>query len=180
MPVVFDWKEEDFQTLIGNCPDEPVTPYILKYVPKEGRVLEAGCGSGRFVYYLNGLGYDITGIEINPQTVEVLNRRYPELDIVQGDVRRLPFPDESFSGLLSLGVIEHVVEGLDEPIREMFRVLTRKGYALVIVPSFNTVRKIKHAIGVYHAGEFAKSLTLVRKLFGKPPRNPQCSTEESR
>jgi SAM-dependent methyltransferase len=167
--IVFEWKQEDFQKLVGNCPDEPVTPYIFKYFSKEDRLLEAGCGSGRYVYYLKNLGYDITGIEINQKTVDVLNELHPDLDIIQGDVRKLPFSDESISGILSLGVIEHVIEGLDGPIKEMHRVLRKGGYALVIVPSFNFVRRIKYMLGVYHIMGLLRYSSLVRIIFGKAP-----------
>lgn len=168
MSVIFKWKQEDFQKLIENCPSEPVTPYIFKYMSKDGQLLEAGCGSGRFVYYLNSLGYKIAGIEINKQTVDVLNKVFPSLDISQGDVRKLPFPDNSISGILSLGVIEHIIEGLDVPINEMYRVLKKGSYALVIVPSFNYIRRIKYLLGIYHIRTLLTRINLIRKIFGKP------------
>jgi len=168
MSVIFKWKQEDFQKLIENCPSEPVTPYIFKYMPKDVQLLEAGCGSGRFVYYLNILGYKITGLEINEGTVITLNKIFPHLDIIHGDVRRLPFPDESMSGILSLGVIEHVIEGLDGPIYEMYRVLKKGSYALIIVPSLNYIRRIKYPLGIYHIRTCLKRSNFIRKIFRKP------------
>ncbi len=168
MSVSFKWKQEDFRKLIECCPSEPVTPYIFKYMPKDGQLLEAGCGSGRFVYYLNSLGYKITGIEINKESVDVLNKVFPSLDISQGDVIKLPFPDSSVSGILSLGVIEHIIEGLDVPIKEMYRVLKKGGYALVIVPSFNYIRRIKYLLGIYHIRTLLTRINLLRRIFGKP------------
>ncbi|OGS06484.1 MAG: hypothetical protein A2270_07305 [Elusimicrobia bacterium RIFOXYA12_FULL_51_18] len=170
MSVIFEWKQEDFEKLINNCATEPVTPYILKYLPKDGRLLEAGCGSGRFVYYLNSLGYKITGLEVGDKMVDLVNQVYPHLDILRGDVRDLPFPDESFSGLLSLGVIEHIVEGMERPISEMWRVLKKGGYALVIVPSFNYIRRIKYPLGIYHIRSLAGLLkrAIISKLSNSP------------
>ena len=176
--VVFEWKKEDFQKLVDNCPSEPVTPYIFKYLPKEGRLLEAGCGSGRFVYYLKKLGYDIVGMEISQKTVGVLNEMHPDLDIIQGDVRKLAFSDESIAGTLSLGVIEHVIEGLDGPTREMYRVLQKDGYALVIVPSFNYIRRIKYMLGIYHVTGLLKYSSVVRRMFRKAPLELDSATEK--
>lgn len=170
--VVFKWNPADLKKLIENCPSEPVIPYILKYVPKKGKVLEAGCGSGRFVYYLHNLGYDIVGIEIGEEAVKFLNFHFPYLDIRQGDVRSLPFPDESLDSIISLGVIEHVIEGIDGPIREMYRVLKPGSYAIVIVPSFNTIRRIKYRLGLLHLQALfiaLKRVNVVRRLFGKEP-----------
>ena len=70
MTVVFKCEKRDFEKLISNCPDEPVTPYIHKYFKKDELILEAGCGSGRFVYYLDKIGFNIRGIEIGHESVK--------------------------------------------------------------------------------------------------------------
>lgn len=173
MPTIFEWKQAEFEKLISNCPGEPVTPFIFRYFKPGSRLLEAGCGSGRFVYWLNEKGYDIEGLEISEDTVATLHRIYPQLKITQGDVRKLPYPDNSFDGILSLGVIEHVIEGMSVPIQEMHRVLKPGGIALVIVPSYNLIRRIKLPTGIYHLHaliELFKRWGLVRRLFGKSPR----------
>lgn len=183
MTPVFEWKQEDFEKLVANCPGEPVTPFVFKYFKPTDRLLESGCGSGRFVYWLAQQGFTIEGMEINPATVADLNARFPHLRIRTGDVRALPYPDNSFDGILSLGVIEHVFEGMAEPIREMHRVLKPGGTALVIVPSFNRVRQWKYPTGIYHLHAllgYVKRANWVRRLCGKPPHhgepNPRLAT----
>lgn len=171
MTPVFEWQQSDFDKLVANCPSEPVTPFVFKYFSRESKLLESGCGSGRFVYWLAAQGFDIEGMEINPATVAALNQRHPQLKIREGDVRALPYADNSFDGILSLGVIEHVFEGMAGSIREMHRVLKPGGVALVIVPSFNLVRRIKYPTGIYHLHAllgYAKRWNAVRRLFGKP------------
>ncbi|MFQ5532120.1 MAG: class I SAM-dependent methyltransferase [Candidatus Nanoarchaeia archaeon] len=172
MAIVFDWQEESIQKLIDNCPSEPVTPYLFKYLRKDMRILEAGCGSGRFVYFLDKFGYKIEGIEINKRTVDIINEKFPHLNIKYGDVTKLEYENESLDAIISLGVIEHVVEGIDGPIKEMFRVLKPGGLAVVIVPSFNKLRQIKYYLGLLHLSAFLKILkdnNIIRKLFNKTP-----------
>ena len=140
------------------------------------RILEAGCGSGRFVYFLDKLGYDVCGIELNVETVSMINQRFPHLKITVGDVTQLPFDDNSLDSIISLGVIEHVVDGIDGPINEMYRVLKKGGIAFVIVPSFNLIRRIKYTFGILHLNsfiQFLKSTHLIRKIFNKPKRLDQ-------
>ena len=180
MTPIFEWQQSDFDKLVANCPDEPVTPFVFKYFSRQDRLLESGCGSGRFVYWLAAQGFDIEGMEINPATVAALHARQPHLKIREGDVQALPYADGTFDGILSLGVIEHVFEGLAAPIREMHRVLKPGGVALVIVPSFNRVRRLKFPTGIYHlhaALGYVKRWNAVRRLCGKPPhhatRNPR-------
>jgi SAM-dependent methyltransferase len=175
MAIVFEWDRSDFDKLVANCPGEPVTPFIFKYFPAGSHLLEAGCGSGRFVYWLAEKGYAIEGVEIGEKAVANLNQRFPLLKIRQGDVCRLPYADNSFDGILSLGVIEHVYAGMDDSIREMHRVLKPGGIALVIVPCFNLVRRLKYCTGIYHLHALAgcmKRWNFVRRLFGKPPHLP--------
>jgi SAM-dependent methyltransferase len=175
MPTIFEWKQSEFGKLIANCPDEPVSPFIHRYFKPGARLLEAGCGSGRFVYWLTEKGYDIEGLEISPTTVETLNKLYPSLKITQGDVCQLPYPDNSFDGILSLGVIEHVFAGMTVPIQEMYRVLKPGGVALVIVPSYNRVRQVKWLFGIYHVHALigvVKGWNFVRRIFGKAAREP--------
>lgn len=41
----------------------------------EGRVLDIGCGAGRFALYLQKHGLDVVGIDVSPHAIEVCRRR---------------------------------------------------------------------------------------------------------
>lgn len=175
MTIVFAWKKEDFQTLVESCERGEDTPYILKYLPKDGVVVEAGCGLGRFVKYFADRGYDIHGLEYGGETLHAIRELCPELRVVQGDVLRLPYAAESIAGMISLGVIEHFPEGCETPLAEMYRVLRHGGIAIVSVPSFNQVRRLKKRLYVDEIRWYgnvilqAKLSSTVRRLAGKAP-----------
>jgi len=107
MSTIFFWRIEDFQYLLDSCDFDPLTPYILKHFSQKGRLLEAGCGSGRYVKYLHDRGYNIIGIEYNQETVTNVNRIWPELTVTQGDILSIPYEDGWFPGIISIGVVEH-------------------------------------------------------------------------
>jgi SAM-dependent methyltransferase len=46
---------------------------VLEHV--RGRVLDVGCGAGRYALYLQQQGHDVVGIDISPLAVEVCRRR---------------------------------------------------------------------------------------------------------
>jgi len=122
---------------------------VTQYLPREGRILEAGCGLGQYVIALRARGFDTEGIEWAGMTVEVVKKIYPDLPIRQGDVISLDVPDGYYSGYISLGVVEHRQKGPEPFLVEAHRVLCADGVALVSVPYFNLLRRLKAAFGMY-------------------------------
>jgi SAM-dependent methyltransferase len=169
MSVMFEWKAGDFSQLLATCESGSELPYILRYMPRAGKIVEAGCGLGRYVAYLSQTGFDIEGIEINPLTVEQVKRIRPDLNVRQGDVSQMPYADDSVSGIISLGVVEHFIEGPAVPLREMGRVLKPGCYAVISVPSQNILRRAKTLSGYHWLRERLKGLGFLRRLFGKNP-----------
>lgn len=120
-----------------------------RWLPPEGRVLEAGCGLGQFVLALRKRGWDAEGVEWGEKTVEYVNRRYPDLPIRRGDVTKLDVPDDRYMGYISLGVVEHRREGPTPFLKEAYRILAPGGVALIAVPYFNVIRQVKARLGFF-------------------------------
>jgi len=115
----------------------PLLPYIMEYVPRGKKVLEAGCGMGPWVIYLNDLGYKIIGLDFSIQTIKQSKRLYPSLKFIAGDVVNLGLKDNSFDAVLSWGVVEHFEAGPHRALGEMFRVLRSGGLLFITVPCKN-------------------------------------------
>lgn len=165
MSTIFSWPVKEFNYLLESCESDPLTPYIEKYLSLNGVLLEAGCGSARYVKYLHDKGYNIIGIELNQETVTSVKELWPELAVNRGDVLSINYPDSFFSGIISIGVVEHFIEGPDDPLREMHRVLMPGGKALITVPCFNHLRRIKVPLRWITAN--LRRNSLLRNLFGR-------------
>jgi SAM-dependent methyltransferase len=91
------------------------------------RVLEIGCGTGADLLQFAKHGAIAVGIDVTAKHVEMARERVGVLaEVHQGDMRQLPFQDESFDYVYSHGVLHHS----DEPqrvIRELFRILRPGG-----------------------------------------------------
>ena len=120
-----------------------------RYLPREGRVLEAGCGLGLHVIALRALGYDAEGVEWAEETVKAVQGFCPGVPIRVGDVTKLEVPDGSYRGYISLGVVEHQKDGPEPFLREACRVLAPEGVAFVSVPFVNPLRRAKARLGRY-------------------------------
>ena len=76
------------------------------------------------------------GIDISPPIVRAARRGFEELSLRApvSDVRWLPFRDQSFDAIYSMGTIEHF-KGSQAAVRELFRVLKPGGRAIIGVPN---------------------------------------------
>ena len=146
MSIVFDWTEAEMQSLLASCLRDETLPILERHFSAGSGLLESGCGSARWVRFLSDRGHHVVGLEYNASTVAMVNRVWPDLDVRVGDCARSPFPDDSFDGVLSLGVVEHWQEGPSKPLQDIFRVLKPGGKAFISVPCLNTIRRIKRAI----------------------------------
>lgn len=125
-----------------------------KFLPKNSTILEGGCGLGQNVFQLKQIGYLPTGVDYAPETVKILNKSYPDLQIHLGDVRSLKYKKNSFNGYWSLGVIEHFWNGYEEIASEMERVISSGGYLFITFPSISSLRKIKIKLKKYKVSNF--------------------------
>jgi SAM-dependent methyltransferase len=177
MSVLFDWNADEFDSLVSSCELDTTTPYILQYISKTGLNVEAGCGLARYVDYLARLGYTIVGIELNPETVEMVHKLRPRLDVRRGDVLDLEFADGTVGGLISLGVVEHFIDGPQTALGEALRVLQPGAHAVITVPSFNHLRRLKYRLGPIAASlnldRRLRQSTSVRRLLGRKPIDRQ-------
>jgi len=170
--LISQWKKhyekQDIKKIMYRCEyDDVLKSYFLKYLPKDQPILEAGCGFGQWVIYLNRLGYSVIGIEIVSECIEICKKFYPQAPIFVGDVRHLPFPDNYFGGYISLGVIEHMIEGPEKIIDEMIRVLKNDGIGIIMVPSYNYLLRMLMPLRDSFV-RIVKYNNVIRKIFNKP------------
>lgn len=115
-------------------------PFIEHYANFEGargkHVLEIGCGLGTDLVRFARAGATVTGLDLTPRAVELVQRRL-ELEglngeVVTGDAEALPFGDGSFDRVYSWGVLHHTPDARGA-VREAVRVLRPGGELCVML-----------------------------------------------
>lgn len=101
-------------------------------LPPGQRVLEVGCGRGIALPILAQLcrpahlaGLDIDGALL-AEAAEGLSARHLQAELVQADVREIPFPDESFDVVIDFGTCYHITHP-ERALHEIARVLSVGG-----------------------------------------------------
>jgi len=125
---------------------------VKENLAEGARCLDAGCGDGEFLKILNSFGFEVMGIDGDP---EYVNRgRRLNLPVIQANLEEgIPFPEESFDLVVCLEVLEHIVRS-EFLVSEIYRVLRKGGMCLVSTPNYGYwQRRVKFLLGKGLDGE---------------------------
>jgi 2-polyprenyl-6-hydroxyphenyl methylase/3-demethylubiquinone-9 3-methyltransferase len=127
----FDAHHARFKAEVGD--DDPRVRGILEALgPIRGRrVLDLGCGKGRFGRILAGRGARVVGLDVSAAMLASGERS--GLDRVQGSAGRLPFRDASFDAAIAVEVFEHLApRAVEEACDELRRVIRPGGWLVLV------------------------------------------------
>jgi SAM-dependent methyltransferase len=109
-------------------------PWALGRLASGEHVLDLGCGAGTdslIAAQMVGDEGSVTGIDMTPEMLAKARAAAAEMgaanvEFVEGEVERLPFPDASFDAVVSNGVVD-LVPDKDAVFAELHRVLRQGG-----------------------------------------------------
>ena len=148
-------------------------------------MLDVGCGTGYTTAGVLGRGdvCEVVGLDMNPvqlkRAVKNLHLKKARLSISRGDAENLPFIDDSFDAVISVGAIEYFPDP-EKVLKELTRVANPNGKVIVCgpesawfskfalnrvfyTPSFQEMQRIFHDAGLVEVKSF---LTGVNTFFG--------------
>jgi len=165
------WTYRKIEQELEACDIEsPPRELFLSYIPREGKIVDAGCGFGKWVIYLKRQGYDIMGIDDNKIAVAKLKDYDDSLHVELGDILDVHYPDNSFDAYISMGVVEHFEDGPTSALNEAYRVLKPNGLIFVSVPTVNIIRRLVRRRLRNTINSFPTSLAILKLIWGKSKR----------
>jgi SAM-dependent methyltransferase len=124
---------------------------LLAAVEPGARVLDLGCGAGRFVAALRDAGADAVGVELSAAALERARRNVPGADLrLVGSDGSLPLGHGEVDLVWCSEVLEHVPDTIAF-LTEVRRVLKRGGRLLVTVPDHGRLKRTVLALAHYDA-----------------------------
>jgi arsenite methyltransferase len=141
-PTGRPWAEDlGYPKELANVPDAAVesfagvaNPWEMGRLASGERVLDLGSGAGTdslIAAQMVGEQGHVTGIDMTPQMLAkaraaAAEMRAANVEFVEAEAERLPFPDESFDVVISNGVID-LIPDKDAVFAELVRVLAPGG-----------------------------------------------------
>ncbi|HZE85150.1 MAG TPA: class I SAM-dependent methyltransferase, partial [Puia sp.] len=104
---------------------------------KARKVLDVGCGSGRNLFYFLRNGYEVFGVDPDPQAVEAVKKLSAELapdnpreNFMVCGAENLPYEDATFDLIVCSAVLHFAKDEqhFDVMLQSIFRVLRPDGY----------------------------------------------------
>jgi SAM-dependent methyltransferase len=106
-------------------------------LPRNGRVLDAGCGTGRVGGFLAAAGHEVVGVDLDPALIGAARQDHPGPQWLVGDLAELDLPArgiaEGFDVVVCAGnVMAFAAPGTRQEILRRFRLhLREQGRAVV-------------------------------------------------
>lgn len=142
------WRRCERDTsFISDASIYPLFP-VDRYVRRNQRILEAGCGLGRVLKHYFYQGFAIEGFELDGDAVLHLNEEDPTLPVRVASITAMPYPDESFDLAMAFGVLSCVEQEAERELalRELRRVLKPGGILCCSVSVDNSARGVFRVI----------------------------------
>ena len=156
--------------------------YLRRFVSAGDRVLDAGCGPGRFTIELARIGARVVAADLSPGQLALHERKVGDAGVedavearVVADILSLPFADREFDATVCYGgAISYVLDRGPEAVAELARVTRPGGHVLVSLMSlvgataqlFDGVLEVAREHGVSAVDEVTASGLLTPEVGG--------------
>ncbi len=122
---------------VGFIQDAVGSKVMWLHASRRGRLLDVGSGSGAFLARMRDLGWDVAGVEPDPEGARFARARYG-LQIHNSTLADAALQENSFDVLTIHHVIEHVSDPV-EFLRRCRRVLKPGGRVILVTPNIKSL-----------------------------------------
>ncbi len=136
--------------------------FISKYLQKNSKILDVGCGAGMVSLELVNQGYKIEGIDVSKKMINLCEEQFKSLKInrdkfkfKEGNIFELDLKENSYDGIIALGFLEYQkIESTS--LDYLYKILKPNGFIVISGP--NNLR-------LYNYFNLVKIIEKMRNIF---------------
>lgn len=115
---------------------ENIFNFVKKYLPEKSEICEIGCGMGGILLPFKLNGFDITGIDLGDEYIQI--GKGLNLNLINGEINVLIDEGKKFDLVIINHVLEHIPEVKDFLI-QVKKILSENGFIYIAVPGINSI-----------------------------------------
>ena len=122
---------------------------LKKYLSEKdiSKNLDIACGTGRFLNYAD------YGIDISSKMVEIARKKFPEKNIILGDIENLPYKKSFFQNVLSFHLFMHLENNqLKDILDNVSNISQEDGLFIFDIPSRKRRKLTGYQTSSWHGG----------------------------
>ncbi len=112
-------------------PSEYIEEFLV-LLPENAKILDVGCSAGVDAGFMTSEGFEIIGIDLSKEMLNIAKQKFPKIDFREGDIRKLDFPSEFFDGILASCSLIHIPKKDVPSLLEKFHQILKKDGAIYV------------------------------------------------
>lgn len=184
MPKKNKWSRERIET---NTTNDAMLEHMHRYVianelVKDLIVLDIACGEGYGTNLLASSAKEITGIDIDYNTISNAQIKYTKKNIrfKKGSISQIPEPDSTYDAIVCFETLEHITEH-EIALKELKRVIKPDGILIISTPDKRFYSDLPNYQNPFHKKELYEQefKNLISAYFKFSKYYSQCSMAAS-
>lgn len=104
--------------------DERLKTFVSKNHFKKKSAFDIGCGTGKYLKYLQGLGFKVAGVDSSPTAVEMTRQLIgSDVDVEVANMFEVEIPRDKYDLILSISTIHH---GMKDDVKKLIAQIQEK------------------------------------------------------
>jgi ubiquinone/menaquinone biosynthesis C-methylase UbiE len=125
---------KEYEKKVANLHHFEEENFFLKLIGKNKIILDMGCGDGRDLKIFSEKNYQVYGIDLSKELLNLAKKKVPNGILKNMDIRKLDFKDNFFDGIWSVASLLHLEKkDVLKSLKETNRVLKKGGIMCLCV-----------------------------------------------
>lgn len=132
--LIYDKIAKPYSEKFSN-PSDYIDEF-LSLIPKNGKILDVGCGPGIDANYMVSKGFKVTGIDLSEKMLKLAKQKFPNINFKLSDIRKLDFLENSFDGIFASFSLIHIPKkDIPLTLKNLYKILKEGGVIYIAIQS---------------------------------------------